>query len=102
MKRKNNEMNDTKGKVNELHINLLGKLLFAASGAWLVGKLTGTKIRGTKEEIQSLANALISSKKFQDELRKPGATVQSVSAKLNVKNMSASDFKRVFGIQWPM
>lgn len=96
-------MSDNKEQINEfLELNLLGKLLFASVGAWLVGKLTSTKIRGTKQEIQTLANAMVSSKKFQDELKKPGATVQSVANKLGVKNMSASDFKRVFGIPWPL
>lgn len=96
-------MSDDKEQINEfLELNLLGKLLFASVGAWLVGKLTSTKIRGTKQEIQTLANAMVSSKKFQDELKKPGATVQSVANKLGVKNMSASDFKRVFGIPWPL
>ena len=95
-------MSDNKELVNEMHLNLLGKLLFASVGAWLVGQLTNTKIRGTKTEIAALANAMVASKKFQDELRKPGASVQSVTNKLGVKNMTANDFKRVFGIQWPL
>lgn len=85
-----------------MHLNLLGKVFLTACGAWVLGKATNLKIRGTKEEIAAVASALNSSKKFQDELRRPGASVQSVMEKLKVKNMSASEFERVFGVKWPL
>ena len=82
--------------------NLLGKLFFASLGLWVVGKVTKTKLRGTPEEIRAVAEALTSSKHFQDELSKPGASVQSVLDKLDVKNMSAEKFERIFGMNWPI
>jgi hypothetical protein len=88
--------------ITELHVNLLGKIFLASLGAWAVGHLTNTKIRGTREEIDAISNALMSSRRFQEELDEPGASVQSVIDKLNIKHMSASEFERVLGIPFPL
>ena len=84
------------------YLNLTGKLLLASLGAWLVGKVVNTKIRGNQDEMSAVANALMASRRFQDELHRPGATVQSVIDKLRVKQMSASEFERVLGVKWPL
>lgn len=94
-------MSDKK-KLNEIKLNLMGKLFFAAVGAWLVGKMTNVKIRGSQEEVEAVMNALMSSKKFQEELKKPGATVASVVDKLNIKQASAREFERILGVPWPL
>lgn len=91
-----------KQPLKELRMNLLGKVFTVAIGAWLVGKLTNIKLRGSKSEIQAIANAMVASKAFQDELRKPGATIDSVAAKLNIKRMTADEVKRRFNIDWPL
>jgi hypothetical protein len=95
-------MSDTKGPLNELQLNLLGKLFFTAVGAWLVGKATNVKIRGEHDEVQAVANALMASRKFQEELRRPGATVESVINRLGLKNASAYEFERLTGVRWPL
>lgn len=84
------------------YLSLTGKMFLATLGAWMVGKYVNTKIKGSRDEVQAVTNALLASKKFQEELRKPGATVQSVIDKLHVKQMSASEFQRVFGVPWPL
>ena len=89
-------------KLNELHTNLLGKIFYAAVGAWLIGKACGLKIRGTQDEINAVANAMTSSRRFQDELSRPGATVESVFEKLALKNASRAEFERKLGISWPI
>jgi len=91
-----------KENLTELHVNLLGKLTLAAMGAWMVGKMTNIKFRGSASDVKTVANALMASRRFQDELRRPGATVDSVMRKLGVKNMTARDFERTFGIAWPL
>ena len=91
-----------KQPLNELKVNLLGKIFFATLGAWLVGKFVNTKLRGSPQEIEAVANALAASRKFQDELSRPGATVDSVVQKLGIKHMSASEFERVLGVPWPL
>ena len=85
-----------------MQLNILGKLFIGALGAWIVGKATKTKVRGTPEEIRAVAMALASSRRFQEELENDGATVKSVMAKLDVKNMSAKEFERILGVPWPL
>ena len=94
-------MND-KEQINELHVNLLGKIFFATLGAWLIGKAVNTKIRGSEEQVRAVSNAMLASKRFQDELRRPGASVDSVVQKLGVKHMTAQEFERQLGVQWPL
>lgn len=89
-------------ELNELHLNLVGKMMLTAIGAWMAGKATNLKFRGSKREVEAVANALQASKKFQDELRKPGASVANVMDKLGVKHMTAREFERMFGVKWPL
>lgn len=93
---------ENKEPINELKVNLLGKVFFATLGAWLVGKYVNTKLRGSQSEIEAVGNALAASRRFQDELNRPGASVESVVQKLGIKHMSASEFERVLGVPWPL
>lgn len=90
------------GPLNELKLNLLGKIFFAAAGAWLVGKAINMKIRGNPEEIKAVADAMMASRRFQEELERPGATVDSVMGHLGLKHASAREFERILGIPWPL
>lgn len=89
-------------RLNELGLNLLGRLFFASCAAWLVGKATNVKLRGTPEEINAVANAMMASRRFQDELRRPGATVESVVQKLGLKHASAREFEQILGVPFPL
>lgn len=97
---------ETEKEDNNLHeernLNLTGKILLASLSAWLVGKAVSMKIRGSQNEIRTVVNALLASKRFHEELYKPGATVQSVIEKLRIKQMSAVEFERVLGVKWPL
>lgn len=88
--------------LNELKLNLLGKIFFAAVGAWIVGKQTNLKIRGTPEEMNAVAEAMLASRRFQEELERPGATVESVMQKLGLKHGAAREFERILGVPWPL
>ncbi len=88
--------------INELKLNLLGKIFFASVAAWLVGKTVNMKIRGTPEEVQAVSNAMTASRTFQEELDRPGATVESVMQKLGLKHATAREFERVLGVPWPL
>lgn len=94
-------MEDEKPRVDE-KLSLVGKLLFAGIGAWLVGRLTNLRVRGTQEEVDAISDAMLSSRRFQDELQRPGASVESVMTKLNLKNASAREFERILGVRWPL
>lgn len=88
--------------INELKLNLLGKVFFVAVAGWLVGKATNLKLRGSHEEIQAVANAMMASRTFQDELSRSGASVDSVMDRLGLKHASAKEFERILGIPWPL
>lgn len=88
--------------INELKVNLLGKIFLAAVAAWVVGKATNLKIRGTPAEVKAVTDAMLASRRFQDELSRPGATVNSVMQKLGLKNASVREFERILGIAWPL
>lgn len=91
-----------KGPVNELRLNLLGKIFFAAVGAWLVGRATNLKIRGTPDEVEAVTHAMMASRRFQDELSRPGATVEDVMQCLGLRHASAREFERILGVPWPL
>ncbi len=82
-------------------LSTTGKIFVAAVAGWLLGRKTNLKIKGSKEEVEKLAAALVASRKFQDELAKPGATAESVISKLGLKNASVEDFERMTGIPFP-
>lgn len=86
----------------EREITTMSKILLFVVGSLLVGKTIKLKIRGSEKQVSSLAAALLSSKKFQDELKRPGATMESVVQCLKDKNMDAQRFENTFGIKWPV
>jgi len=96
------ESMETKRPLGELHLNLTGKLLLASIGSWLVGKAVNTSIRGTVDEVESVKKAMIATKILHEELRRPGASVESIVSKMKDKNSAAQDFENLFGIPWPL
>ena len=88
--------------LNELGFNFLGKVFAASLGAWLVGRHTGLIIRGTREEVDAVSNAMLASRRFQDELGRPGATVESVMQKLGLYHATQREFERILGVEWPL
>jgi hypothetical protein len=89
-------------QLNELHVNGVGKLLFVSVAAWLAGKAISMRIRASKQEALALAKAMIASKRFQQEISKPGATVDSVMKVLGDKTKSAREFEDTFNMRWPL
>lgn len=89
-------------QLNELRLNLLGKVFFAAAAAWVIGRACNLKIRGTPREIEAVSNAMMASRRFQDELNRSGATVESVMQNLGLKHASAREFENILGVPWPL
>lgn len=86
-------------------LSTTGKIFFAAVAAYLAGKVASgsfLKLRGSPDELRAIADALVASKAFQDELKRPGATIDSVIEKMNLKNMTAAKFKQITGKSWPL
>jgi len=94
-------------QLNEVKMSWAGKLFFAAIAAFILGKTMEKinipiKIRGNPEQMKALVDAIVSSKKFQDELARPGATVESVIEKLNIRNMTKERYKAITNKPWPL
>lgn len=84
-------------------LSTTGKLFFASViGSVLFGRKSPFKLRATPQEVKAITNAITASKLFQDEMKKPNATVDSVIAKLNLRNMTAADFTRITHRPWPL
>ena len=60
------------------------------------------KIKGTPQQIQAVTEIIMSSKEFQEELKNPGATVDSVMQKLNLHDTTKKKFKEPTGHDWPL
>ena len=86
----------------ERQLTTMSKILLFIVGAWLVGKFFKLKVRGSQQQISTLASAMMSSRRFQDELKRPGASLNGVLDRLKVKNMDADRFQKTFGIKWPV
>lgn len=103
---------ESKEQLNEFSLSWAGKLFFAGVASYLAGvglQKMGTpapklpfKIRGTPEQIKAITDAIVASKAFQEEIKKPGATVESVIQKLNLRNMNKDRFKQLTGRPWPL
>lgn len=100
--------------LQELKMSWAGKLFFASLAAYLgasayqgvqaakkVPRLP-IKIRGSKQQIKAVMDAITSSKAFQDEISKPGATIEGVIQKLKLKDLNKQNFEKITGKKWPI
>lgn len=94
--------NIQEGLFSDFRISTVGKLFLAGVAAYILGRPSRLKIRGNPYEVDALKNALLASRKFQQELNRPGATVQSIMDKLQLKNITAKEFEQKLGVPWPL
>lgn len=94
---------DMPSVVPSYQMTTLGKLFFASLiTSALTDRPSPFKLSGDRRRIEVLARAVQSSKRFQDEIKRPGATVDSVIRALDLKNVDSRNFERVFGVRFPM
>lgn len=83
----------------------IGKLFFASLVSWIVGD-ENTKLnwnlRGEPKKLEVMTKTIIAAKKLQQELKRPGATVDTVFVKLNEKIAAAQEFQATFGFPFPL
>ena len=102
-------------KVNlDESLSWAGKLVFAGIASYLgYSAYKGVKaaaappsipikIRGNPEQIKAFVAAIMSSKAFQQEISKPGASIEGVFEKLKIKNMNRASFERLTQRRWPL
>lgn len=83
-------------------LSATGKLFFASLVAYLAGSKSIVKLKATPEQIKAISNAVMASKDFQEEIKKDGATIESVISKMRLKNLAAAEFKATTGKDWPL
>jgi hypothetical protein len=97
----------TPTNLKEVKLSWAGKLFFGALAATLGAAVykrmeMPVKVRGTPQQLQAISDAIVASRQFQAELQKPGATVESVIQKLQIRNMTKDRFERITGKPWPL
>lgn len=103
---------ETEEFLREIKLSWAGKLFFAGAAAYIMGgamkggaqkkvKLP-IKVRGTPQQMRAVMDAVISSKEFQRELSRSGATIDSVIQKLRLRNMTKNRFRQLTGKSWPL
>lgn len=85
-----------------MKLNLFGKVLFTAIAAAIVGRPVNIKLRGTADELNAIVRIINASRAFNDELVRPGATVETLSQLLGTKHAAAREFERILGVSWPL
>jgi hypothetical protein len=83
-------------------LSATGKLFFASLVAYLAGAKSVVKLKATPEQIKAISDAVMASKQFQDEVKRDGATIESVIEKMRLKNLTAAEFKKITGVPWPL
>lgn len=85
-----------------LNLSPMGKLFFGSLVAWIIKDAAlPFKIKGSPQEMEALAKAVFAAKRFHDELKRPGVTIQDVIDRLNDKNTAAEEFKTVTNMDFP-
>jgi hypothetical protein len=81
----------------------IGKLFFTSLIGWVNSdhKLNW-KLKGDPEKMNAFAKIILAVKRFQEETKKPDATIDSIMQKLDEKNQAALDFKNICGFDWPL
>lgn len=93
--------------IKEFKLSWAGKIFFAGAAAYILGSAgkkvsLPIKIKGSPQQIRAVIDAIVNSKKFQQELQKPGATIDSVVDRLRIRNLSKTHFYRLTGKPWPI
>lgn len=85
------------------NLSPVGKLFFTSLLGWIINDTKlNWKIKGTPEQMDAFAKAALDSKLFQQEMKSPQATVETLMQKLNAKNESAKKFEEVCSYEWPL
>lgn len=97
------EEQQTEPQVPSQTLSPVGKLFFASLIGWIMnGTKFNWKLKGEPAIVQAMAKAAIASKEFQDEYKRPGATVDTVMEKLNAKAAAAAEYEKLSGQKWPL
>ena len=88
--------------MSDYKLSATGKLFFASLVAYLSGAKSAVKLKATPEQIKVLGDVVRASKEFQEEVKNPNATIESVIEKMREKNLKAAEFVKTTGFPWPL
>lgn len=81
----------------------VGKLFFTSLIGWINnGHKLSWKLKGSPEKMTAMAKVVLATKYYQEETKKPDATIDSIMLKLQEKNQAADDFQKITGKRWPL
>ena len=60
------------------------------------------KLRGSPEQIETITNVIVAIRDFHKETKRPDATIEDVTKKMQAKNQAIQEFEAVFGQKWPI
>lgn len=92
---------EEKQQIDEIHVNLAGRVFFSAVASWLLGRGGLPKFHGNSEQMIVLTHALKAVKDFHDTLKQPDADISTVMKLMSKKNSAIKQFEQAFGIKWP-
>ena len=95
-------MSTARTRLNDVPTNILEAIVEATVGSLLIGRSTSVRLRGSKVELDALARAVNSCTRFQEELARPGVTVESAMRLLDEKREAIREFERVVHVRWPL
>lgn len=79
-----------------------GKLFFASLVSYLNGGKSPVKLKASPEQIKAIAHVVQASKEFQEEIKNPEATIDSITEKMRQKNLAIAEFVEITGKFWPL
>jgi len=95
-------------QLNEIKLSWAGKIFFAGAAAYIAGKglqqkiKLPVKVRGTPKQMKAVIDAIMGSKEFQQEIGRPGATIDQVIEKLQLRNLTKARFRQLTGLPFPL
>lgn len=84
------------------NVTVVGKMFLAGIASAVLGCPPHIKVRGTPDQVEAIKNAITATRDFQIELERPGAMVQDLMDKLQLKNIAAQEFESRLGLPWPL
>jgi dihydrofolate reductase len=81
----------------------IGKLFFASLIGWINNNnKLNWKLKGSPEEMKIFAKVVLATKRYQEEVKSPDATVDTIMNKLQEKNAAAKEFLDITKKIWPL
>ena len=81
----------------------IGKLFFTSLIGWINnGHKLNWKLKGEPEKMTAMAKVVLATKHYQEEIKKPDATVDSIINRLQEKNKMAEEFEKITKHRWPL